>query len=129
MLSFFPMDVKSAFLNGYIKEEVYVSQPPGFIDYGFPNLLYKLKKAIYGLKQAHWSWYERLSNFLLEQKFERGKVDTTLLIKKTRNDILLVQIYMMTLYLVLLMMLYVKTLLRPWRECLKCPWWGSYSTS
>ena len=93
MLSFFPMDVKSAFLNGYIKEEVYVSQPLGFIDYDFPNHVYKLKKALQGLKQALMSWYERISNFLLEQKFERGKVNTTLFIKNTKKDILVVQIY------------------------------------
>ena len=89
----FQIDVKSAFFNGYIKEEVYVSQPPRFIDYDFPNHVYKLKKALYGLNQAPRSWYKRLSNFLLEQKFERGKVVTTFFIKKTKKDILLVQIY------------------------------------
>ena len=58
------MDVKSAFLNGYIDEEVYVSQPPGFEDHKHPNHVFKLKKALYGLKQAPRQWYERLSNFL-----------------------------------------------------------------
>ena len=71
----------------------YVSQPSRFIDYDFPNHVYKQKKALYGLKQALESWYERLSNFLLEQNFGKGKVDTTLFIKKTQKDILLVQIY------------------------------------
>ena len=72
------MDVKSAFLNGYIEEEVYVRQPPGFEDTKFPEHVFKLKKSLYGLKQAPRAWYERLSNFLLEKNFTRGKVDTTL---------------------------------------------------
>ena len=59
------MDVKSAFLNGHINEEVYVSQPPGFENYEHPNYVYKLKRALYGLKQAPRAWYERLSKFLL----------------------------------------------------------------
>ena len=63
----YQMDVKSAFLNGFIKEDVYVEQPPDFEDYKFPNYIYKLKKALYGLKQAPRSWYERLSTFLLEK--------------------------------------------------------------
>jgi len=81
------------FLNGYIQEEVYVDQPPGFKNFEFPNHVYKLKKALYGLKQAPRAWYDRLSKFLLENDFERGKVDTTLFIKKSKHDILLVQIY------------------------------------
>jgi hypothetical protein len=80
----FQMDVKSAFLNGYIQEEVYVDQPPGFKNFEFPNHVYKLKKALYGLKQAPRAWYDRLSKFLLENDFERGKVDTTLFIKKIK---------------------------------------------
>nr|KYP56105.1 Copia protein [Cajanus cajan] len=87
------MDVKSAFLNGFIQEEVYVEQPPGFENSEFPNHVFKLKKALYGLKQAPRAWYERLSKFLLEKEFTRGKVDTTLFIKRKMNDILLVQIY------------------------------------
>ena len=87
------MDVKSAFLNGFINEEVYVSQPPGFESYEHPDYVYKLKKALYGLKQAPRAWYDRLSKFLLENNFERGKVDNTLFIKKKGKDILLVQIY------------------------------------
>ena len=66
------MDVKSAFLNGYIDEEVYVSQPPGFEDHKHPNHVFKLKKALYGLKQAPRQWYERLSSFLLSHSYERG---------------------------------------------------------
>jgi len=87
------MDVKSAFLNGFIKEEVYVAQPPGFTDYEFSDHVYKLKKALYGLKQAPRSWYERLSEFLIQSGFQRGQVDSTLFIKKAKNDLLFVQIY------------------------------------
>ena len=67
------MDVKSAFLNSYIMEEVYVEQPPGFEDISKPDHVYKLKKALYGIKQAPRAWYKRLSKFLLEQRFVRGK--------------------------------------------------------
>ncbi|GMI93135.1 cysteine-rich RLK (RECEPTOR-like protein kinase) 8 [Hibiscus trionum] len=87
------MDVKSVFLNDFINEEVYVEQPPGFEDSKFPNHVFKLTKALYGLKQASRAWYERLSNFLIEKGFEKGKVDTTLFIKRYNNDILVVQIY------------------------------------
>ena len=87
------MDVKSAFLNGYINEEVFVSQPPGFEDYKNPEHVYKLKKALYGLKQAPRQWYERLSEFLLSQGYDRGNSDKTLFIKKKREDIILVQVY------------------------------------
>ena len=77
----FPMDVKSAFLNGFLNEKVYVEQPPGFENPHFPNHVFKLSKALYGLKQALRAWYERLSKFLLENGFSRGNVDTTLFIK------------------------------------------------
>ena len=87
------MDVKSAFLNGFIKEEVYVKQPPGFEDPKFPNHVFKLSKALYGLKQAPRSWYERLSSFLVSKEFRRGKIDNTLFLKEKKNDILIVQIY------------------------------------
>jgi len=89
----YQMDVKSSFLNGFIQEEVYVDQPPGFENSDKPNHVFKLKKALYGLKQAPRAWYERLSKFLLEKDFSRSKVDTTLFIKRKFNDILLVQIY------------------------------------
>ena len=87
------MDVKSAFLNEFIDEEVYVSQPPGFEDHNNSDYGFKLKKALYGLKQAPRQWYERLSNFLLSQGYERGKTDKTLFIKNSCNDISLVQVY------------------------------------
>jgi len=89
----YQMDIKSAFLNGFIQEEVYVDQPPGFENSDLSNHVFKLKKALYGLKQAPRAWYERLSRFLLEKGFTRGKVDTTLFIKRKMHDILLVQIY------------------------------------
>ncbi|PKU72109.1 Retrovirus-related Pol polyprotein from transposon TNT 1-94 [Dendrobium catenatum] len=69
----YQMDVKSAFLNGVIKEDVYVEQPPGFESSQFPNHVYKLKKALYGLKQAPRAWYERLSSFLLNRGFQKTK--------------------------------------------------------
>ncbi|XP_019229251.1 PREDICTED: uncharacterized protein LOC109210303 [Nicotiana attenuata] len=79
------MDVKSAFLNGFIEEEVYVKQPPGFVDLEFPYYVYKLTKALYGLKQAPRAWYERLSSFLIDHGFTRGKVDTTLFIRRFQS--------------------------------------------
>ena len=88
----FQMDVKSAFLNGYIMEEVYVKQPPDFENEKFPNHVYKLSKSLYGLKQAPRAWYDRLKNFLLDNGFSMGKMDTTLFVKHKNQDIL-VQIY------------------------------------
>ncbi|XP_075079723.1 uncharacterized protein LOC142164954 [Nicotiana tabacum] len=89
----FQMDVKSAFLNGFIEEEVYVKQPSGFVDSKFPYHVYKLTKALYGLKQAPRAWYDRLSSFLVDHGFTRGKVDTTLFIKRTSEGNLIIQIY------------------------------------
>jgi hypothetical protein len=97
------MDVKSAFLNGYISEEVYVHQPPGFEDAKHPDHFFKLKKSLYGLKQAPRAWYERLSTFLLENEFVRGKVDTTLLCKSYKHNILIVQIYVDDIILLILL--------------------------
>ena len=87
------MDVKSVFLNGYIKEEVYVEQPLWFEDHKYLDHVFKLIKALYGLKQAPRVWYEHLSSFLLQNNFKRGKVDTTLFIKNTDTDMIIVQIY------------------------------------
>ncbi|KAJ9544616.1 hypothetical protein OSB04_024323 [Centaurea solstitialis] len=87
------MDVKSAFLYGTIDEEVYVCQPPGFEDPKYPDRVCKLRKALYGLHQAPRAWYDTLSSYLLENKFERGVIDKTLFIKRTKTDMLLVQIY------------------------------------
>nr|GEW91520.1 retrovirus-related Pol polyprotein from transposon TNT 1-94 [Tanacetum cinerariifolium] len=89
----YKMDVKTAFLNGNLREEVYVSQLDGFVDQDNPNHVYKLKKALYGLKQAPRAWYDMLSAFLISQDFSKGSVDLTLFICRNNNDLLLVQIY------------------------------------
>ncbi|GJV24348.1 putative ribonuclease H-like domain-containing protein [Tanacetum coccineum] len=85
----YQMDVKSAFLYGKIEEEVYVCQPPGFEDPNFPDRVYKVEKALYGLHQAPRAWYETLSTYLLDNGFQRGKIDKTLFIKRYKGDILL----------------------------------------
>ncbi|GJX87430.1 retrovirus-related pol polyprotein from transposon TNT 1-94 [Tanacetum coccineum] len=92
-ITIFQMDVKTAFLNGPLKEEVYVSQPEGFIDSEFPNHVYRLKKALYGLKQAPRAWYDKLSSFLIEHGFNKGIIDPTLFTRRHGGDILLVQVY------------------------------------
>ncbi|GJX64406.1 putative ribonuclease H-like domain-containing protein [Tanacetum coccineum] len=89
----YQMDVKSAFLYGTIEEEVYVTQPPGFKDPDHPDKVYKVVKALYGLHQAPRAWYETLANYLLSNRFKRGKIDQTLFIKKQKGDIFLVQVY------------------------------------
>ncbi|GAA0186984.1 transmembrane signal receptor [Lithospermum erythrorhizon] len=89
----FQMDVKSAFLNGVVQEEVYVEQPKEFIDVQYPEHVYKLKKALYGLKQAPRAWYERLTVFLLNNGYSRGGVDNTLFIKREKNQMMVAQIY------------------------------------
>ncbi|KAJ9553183.1 hypothetical protein OSB04_017228 [Centaurea solstitialis] len=89
----FQMDVKSAFLNGVLHEEVYIEQPEGFVDPDFPDHVCILDKALYGLKQAPRAWYDTLTNHLLSKGFKRGTIDTTLFLKKEGDDLLLVQIY------------------------------------
>ncbi|GKF21015.1 retrovirus-related pol polyprotein from transposon TNT 1-94, partial [Tanacetum coccineum] len=89
----YQMDVKTAFLNGNLREEVYVSQPDGFVDPDKPNYVYKLKKALYGLKQAPRAWYDMLSSFLISNDFSKGSVDPTLFIRREGKELLLVQIY------------------------------------
>jgi hypothetical protein len=81
------MEVKSAFLNGPLFEEVYVEKPPGFEDPKCPSHVYKLCKALYGLKQAPRAWYEYLKDFLLKQVFEIDKVDATLFTRKVDGHI------------------------------------------
>jgi hypothetical protein len=83
----YQMDVKSAFLNGPIKEEVYVEQPPVFEDSEYPNHVYKLSKALYGLKQAPRAWYECLRDFLITNGFKVEKVDPTLFTKTIAKDL------------------------------------------
>ncbi|GKE23760.1 retrovirus-related pol polyprotein from transposon TNT 1-94 [Tanacetum coccineum] len=78
----FQMDVKTAFLNGPLKEEVFVRQPDGFVDLEFPNHVYRLKKALYGLKQAPRACYDKLSSFLIEHHFTKDIVDPTLFTRR-----------------------------------------------
>ncbi|GJS24882.1 retrovirus-related pol polyprotein from transposon TNT 1-94 [Tanacetum coccineum] len=92
-MTIFQMDVKMAFLNGELKEDVYVSQPEGFVDQEYPSHVYKHKKALYGLIQAPCAWYDMLSSFLILQHFSKGAVDLTLFTWKAGNNLLLVQIY------------------------------------
>jgi len=87
------MDVKCVFLNGYINEEVFVSQASGFEHYKFLEHVFKFKKELYGLKQALRKWYERLSDFMLSQGYNRGTSENTLFIKKKSEDIIFVQVY------------------------------------
>ncbi|GJT32491.1 retrovirus-related pol polyprotein from transposon TNT 1-94 [Tanacetum coccineum] len=92
-MTIYQRDIKTAFLNGELKEKVYVSQPAGFVDQDNPLHVYKLKKALYGLKQAPRAWYDMLSSFLILQHFSKGAVDPTLFTRQAGNDLLLVQIY------------------------------------
>ncbi|KAK9930160.1 hypothetical protein M0R45_027212 [Rubus argutus] len=89
----FQMDVKSAFLNGVLQEEVYVEQPMGFQDPINPSHVYRLKKALYGLKQAPRAWYERLSTFLVSKGYVRGSIDKTLFVKKNQKHVMIAQVY------------------------------------
>nr|GEY21307.1 hypothetical protein [Tanacetum cinerariifolium] len=89
----YQMDVKTTFLYGPLKEEVYINQPDGFVDPYHPDKVYLLKKALYGLKQAPRAWYNELSNFLASKAFSKVSIDPTLFITKHEEDILLVQIY------------------------------------
>ncbi|GJX03625.1 retrovirus-related pol polyprotein from transposon TNT 1-94 [Tanacetum coccineum] len=85
-MTIYQMDVKTSFLNGELKEDVYVSQPEGFVDQDNPYHVYKLKKALYGLKQAPRTWYNMLSSFLISQHFSKVVVDPTLFIRQAGND-------------------------------------------
>nr|GEZ06348.1 putative ribonuclease H-like domain-containing protein [Tanacetum cinerariifolium] len=87
------MDVKIAFLYGRIKEEVYVCQHQGFEDPDYLDKVYKVEKALYGLHQASRSWYEILAKYLLDNGFHKGKINQTLFIKRQKEDILLVEVY------------------------------------
>ncbi|GJX80638.1 retrovirus-related pol polyprotein from transposon TNT 1-94 [Tanacetum coccineum] len=89
----YQMDMKTAFLNGNLWEEIYVSQSDGFVDKDKPNHVYKLKKALYGLKQAPRAWYDMLSSFFISHDFSKGSVDPILFIHRDGKELLLVQIY------------------------------------
>jgi len=83
------MDVKSAFLNGYLNEEVYVVKPKGFVDPSFPNHVYRLKKDLYGLKQAPRAWYEKLTQFLVNQGYMKGGTEKTLFVKDENGRLMI----------------------------------------
>nr|GEW55502.1 hypothetical protein [Tanacetum cinerariifolium] len=91
--TFYQMDVKTAFLHGSLKEDVYVCQPEGFIDVDYPSHVYKLKKALYGLKQAPRAWYDELSTFFLQNGFSKGTIDLMSFTKLFDDNILVVQVY------------------------------------
>ncbi|GJZ78058.1 retrovirus-related pol polyprotein from transposon TNT 1-94 [Tanacetum coccineum] len=88
-MTVYQMDVKTAFLNGVLRQEVYVNKPEGFVDQDHPNHVYRMKKDLYGLKQATRAWYGLLLKFLLSQEFLKGVVDPTLFTRKEGKDILL----------------------------------------
>jgi hypothetical protein len=89
----YQMDVKCAFLNVFLEEEVYVMQPLGFESVEFPHRVYGLRKALYGLKQAPRAWFGRLRGFLFSKGFEMGKLDKSLFLLRQGDDILIVQVY------------------------------------
>jgi hypothetical protein len=89
----YQMDVKSAFLNGFLQEEVYVKQPPGFESVEFPHRVYRLRNALYGLKQAPRAWYGHLRGLLFSKGFEMGKVYKTLFLLRQGDHILIIQVY------------------------------------
>ena len=93
----YQMDVKSAFLNGMLQEEIYIEQPKGFVDPHRPDDIYKLKRALYGLKQAPRAWYDRLTLYLTEHIFKRRFADTTLFIRKDKNYFVLLMILLLNL--------------------------------
>ena len=89
----YQMDVKTAFLNGLLKEDVYVAQPKGFIDPHFLDHVLYLKKELYGLKQAPRAQYDRLTQYLVSYWFTRGKVNQTLFIKREDGELIVAQVY------------------------------------
>ncbi|KAJ9536421.1 hypothetical protein OSB04_un000398, partial [Centaurea solstitialis] len=93
-MTVYQMDVKCAFLNGVLQEEVYLEQPEGFVDPRYPNHVYVLDKALYGLKQAPRAWYETLTNYLLGVGYKKGTIDPTLFLRRSGSDLIIVQIYM-----------------------------------
>ena len=84
----YQMGIKSAFLKGFLNEEVFVEQPKGFQDPHFPDHVFRLKKTLYGLKQASRAWYDRLTTYLLHHGFKRGQADRTLFVKRDKKSLL-----------------------------------------
>ena len=109
-ISLYQMDIKSAFLNGEIEEEVYVKQPPGFVNPKKPDHVYKLHKALYGLKQGPRAWYKCLIKFLIEKGSKIGKIDSTLFTKRVNGELLCAKFMLMILYLVRLTLILVRSL-------------------
>ena len=92
-LKLYKMDVRTAFLNGFLKEDVYVAQPRGFIDPHFSDHMLYLKKALYGLKQAPRAWYVRLTQYLVSHGFTRGKANQTFFIKREDSELFFIFIF------------------------------------
>lgn len=92
-IKFYHMDVKYAFLNGDLEEEVYIDQPEGFLLSSDEGFVCKLKKALYGFKQAHRAWYERLDKYLQQQGFKKGSVDNNLYVKSKNDHLLIMVVY------------------------------------
>ncbi|KAJ9546735.1 hypothetical protein OSB04_019278 [Centaurea solstitialis] len=92
-MTVYQMDVKCAFLNGVLQEEVYVEQPKSFMDPRYPTHVYVLDKALYGLKQAPRAWYETLTEYLIGAGYKKGTIDTTLFLQRSGSDLIIVQIY------------------------------------
>ena len=84
----YQMDVKTAFLNRFLQEDVYMAQPKGFIDPHFQDHVLYLKKALYGLKQAPRNWYDWLTQYLVSHGFTRGKANQTLFIKREDGELI-----------------------------------------
>ena len=89
----YQIDLKTAFLNGFLKEDVYMAQPKGLIDPHFPNHVLYLKKTLYGLKQALRAWYDQLTQYLVSHGFTKGKVDQTFFIKREDDELIVAQVY------------------------------------
>ena len=89
----YQMDKKTSFLNGFLKEDVYMTQPKEFIDSHFPDHVLYLKKTFYGLKQAPRAWYDQITQYLVSYGFTRGKADQTLFIKREDGELIVAQVY------------------------------------
>ena len=89
----YQMDVKTTFLNRFLKEDVYVARPKRFIDPHFPNHVLYLKKTLYGLKQTPKAWYDRLTQYLVSHDFIRRQADQTPFIKRENGELIVAQVY------------------------------------
>jgi hypothetical protein len=89
----YQLDVKSAFLNGILQEEIYVEYPAVFVIQGNEDKVYLLKKTLYGLKQAPRAWYGRIDDYLISSSFQKSLSKVTLYVKKINNDVLIISLY------------------------------------